>query len=290
MDDSTPAEPKTTRTDRFPRWLARSLFAALGVLVLGYGAILVYANFINDGPEAFDESDLAAVLTVSTTDAPMGDGTVPPPAETATTETATAETETTNSESTNTGTPDSESTDTETASPAGPTQWRIASGSEVGYRVKEVLFGVDTEGVGRTGSVSGGIEINGTSVIIASFDVDVASIESDDPRRDSQFSGRIMSTDEFPLATFVLTEPIELGTAPADGVTVTAPATGELTLRGVTNPVTFELTAQQENGRIGILGSIPVVFADYAIANPSFGGITTEDVGLVEFVLLLEPA
>lgn len=266
MNDSTDA-----RTQRFPRWLSWSLFTALGVLVLGYGAILVYANFINDGPEAFDESDLEAALGSTTTDG-------------------------TDDTTTVTSTPTSTVATTAASSPptSGTTQpreqWRITTGSEVGYRVTEVLFGVDTEGVGRTSEVSGGIEIDGTQVVVAAFDVDVASIESDDPRRDSQFRGRIMSADDFPVATFVLTEPIELGTDAAEGVTVTTTATGELTLRGVTNPVTFEVSAQQQDGRIGILGSIAVTFADYEIANPSFGGITTEDVGLVEFVLVLEPA
>ncbi|MFP5489516.1 MAG: YceI family protein, partial [Acidimicrobiia bacterium] len=162
--------------------------------------------------------------------------------------------------------------------------------SQVGYRVKEILFGVDTEGVGRTNQVDGSITIEGTQVVAGEFVVDVASIESDDGRRDGQFRGRIMSTDEFPEAVFVLTEPIELGTEPADGVQVDTQAVGELTLRGVTNPVTFDLTAEQQDGRIGVLGSIPVVFADYSIANPSIAGITTEDNGLLEFVLVFEPA
>ncbi|MFZ8998707.1 MAG: YceI family protein [Ilumatobacteraceae bacterium] len=261
-------ESGDVRPERFPRWLKWSLFSALGVLVIGYGAILVYANFINDGPEAFDEADLEAALTATTIELTASStATAPSPSPTTT------------------ATPSPTST-----SPESRQQWRIASGSEVGYRVKEVLFGVDTDGVGRTGAVSGGIEIDGTNVVVASFDVDVASIESDDARRDSQFRGRIMSADEFPLATFVLTAPIDLGTESADGVTVTTTATGELTLRGVTNSVTFEVSAQREDGRIGILGSIPVVFAEYGIANPSFGGITTEDVGLVEFILVLEPA
>jgi hypothetical protein len=32
------------------------------------------------------------------------------------------------------------------------------------------------------------------------------------------------------------------------------------------------------------------VFNDYKIANPSNGGVTTEDHGLVEFVLVFKPA
>ena len=260
----------------FPRWLKWSLLGALAVLVLGYGAIFLYAKVINDGPDEFDQDDLAAALdepandaSADDTDDPSGDG------------------------STAIGTDEPEAEPgpaTEEPATEDRTSWRIVEGSEVGYRVKEILFGVDTEGVGRTGEVVGGIEISGSSVVSGEFIVDVASISSDDGRRDSQFRGRIMSTDEFPEASFALTTPIELGADPSDGLSVTATATGELTLRGVTNQVTFEVTAQQENGRIGVLGSIRVVFADYAIANPSFGGITTEDEGLLEFVLVLDRA
>ena len=85
-------------------------------------------------------------------------------------------------------------------------------------------------------------------------------------------------------------EPIEFGAVPADGEQITAEATGELTLRGVTNPVTFDLVAQTSEGRIGVLGDIPVVFADYEIPNPSFGTISTEDNGLLEFVLVFDAA
>jgi len=160
----------------------------------------------------------------------------------------------------------------------------------VGYRVKEVLFGVDTTAVGRTHAVTGSMTIEGTQVTDAEFTVDVASITSDESRRDARFSGQIMSADQFPTASFVLTAPIELGVGSADGAAVTAAATGDLTLRGVTNPVSFDVTAKQDNGLIGVQGSIPVVFADYQIANPSFGGIQTEDTGLVEFVLVFAPA
>ena len=99
-----------------------------------------------------------------------------------------------------------------------------------------------------------------------------------------------MSADEFPTATFTLTQPIELGAVPADGDEITASATGDLTLRGVTNSVTFDVTAQADGQLIGVLGSIPVLFSDYGIDNPSFGGVTTEDNGLVEFVLVFDPA
>ena len=65
----------------------------------------------------------------------------------------------------------------------------------------------------------------------------------------------------------------------------TATANGELTLHGTTKAVTVELTVQRDGDTVNVGGSIPVTFADYGIANPSFGPVTTEDNGEVEFLL-----
>ncbi len=168
--------------------------------------------------------------------------------------------------------------------------WVVAADSELGYRVKEVLGGVDTEGVGRTNQVTGSLVIEGSEVSEATFEVDVASIRSDSDRRDGQFAGRIMSTSQYPTATFRLTSPIALGAIPAPGTSITASATGELTLRGVTRSVTFPLTARLDGDRIGVLGNIDIVFSDYGIANPSNSFVKTGDNGLLEFVLVFDRA
>lgn len=277
--DATPPESDSGGSG-FPRWLKWGLLGALGVLVVGYGLIFLYANVLNDSPDELDQSDLDAALAATTT---VG-STTEPQTTPATTEPATGTTPATTPATTTPATTEPADVTTPPATDGGV--WNITEASELGYRVTEVLFGVDTEGVGRTNQITGSLVIDGTQVTEAEFVVDVASIESDDGRRDSQFRGRIMSTDQFPTATFVLTEPIELGTEAVEGAAVETTATGELTLRGVTNPVTFDVTAELANGRIGVLGNIPVVFADYEIANPSFGGVTTEDDGLLEFVLV----
>jgi polyisoprenoid-binding protein YceI len=72
---------------------------------------------------------------------------------------------------------------------------------------------------------------------------------------------------------------------PAAGTDINATATGELTLHGVTREVVFQVTARIENGIIGVLGSIDVMFSDYNIDNPSNGFVTTGDTGSIEFVL-----
>ena len=291
MHETTPNAPS-----RFPRWLKWSLIGALAVLVLGYGAIFLYAKVLNDSPDEFGESDLDAALAIDAEPAtePTDDEPATEPIEEPTDEPTEEPTDTSGEATVDPATTAPTATEPTTTTPpaavAGESTWAIAADSRVGYRVTENLFGVDTEGVGRTNQVTGSITIESTQVVAGEFVVDVASIESDDGRRDNQFRGRIMSTDEFPEAVFTLTEPIELGSEPADGVEVATTATGELTLRGVTNPVTFDVTAEQQNGRIGVLGAIPIVFEDYSIANPSIAGITTDDNGLLEFVLVLDPA
>ncbi|GAA3209996.1 YceI family protein [Actinocorallia longicatena] len=164
--------------------------------------------------------------------------------------------------------------------------WKSGSGSLAGYRVKEVLFGQSTEAVGRTGTVTGEITMSGTQVPKGTFTVDMASVKSDKDQRDGQFRGRIMDVSQFPTSTFTLTKPIDLGTLPAVGAQLKAEATGDLTLKGKSNPVTFEVTATRTGAdSFEASGQIPVTFSDYGIDNPSFPGAKVEDSGQVEFLL-----
>ena len=281
MSDAPTAEPAGRGPWRWLRWV---LLGAVAAVALLYGGIFVYTEFIKDSPDRLSTADRDAALAITTSAAPTSAAPTSAAAP-ATPAPATEAPATTGAPATPVA-----STTPEPPPAAGTSTWTVTDPSTVGYRVTEVLFGVDTEGVGRTNQVTGSLVFEGTTVTAAEFTVDVGSIESDESRRDSQFRGRIMTVDEFPTATFVLTEPIEVGTEPVDGASAIVTATGDLTLRGVTNEVTFEIDASVQNGRIGVLGAIPVVFADYGIANPSNAGVTTEDNGLLEFVLVFEPA
>lgn len=168
--------------------------------------------------------------------------------------------------------------------------WTVTGDSTLGYRVKEVLGGVDTEGVGRTTQIEGEIVIEGTILTSTAFTVDVATITSDSSRRDSQFTGRIMDAATHPQASFSLTTPVDFGRIPEAGERITVDVTGDLTLRGTTRPVTFALTAEYSGSQIAVLGNIPVTFSDYGIPNPSNNFVKTGDDGLLEFVLVFSRA
>lgn len=166
--------------------------------------------------------------------------------------------------------------------------WTPAAGSQAGYRVREVLFGQSADAVGRTDKVTGTMTVDDTTVTAVDIGVDMASVRSDQDRRDNQFRGRIMDTSQYPTATFELTQPISLATVPADTTPVDVEATGDLTLHGVTRSVQVHLSARRNGAGIDVSGSIPVTFADYSIPNPSFGPARTEDHGTVEFLVVFQ--
>jgi polyisoprenoid-binding protein YceI len=184
---------------------------------------------------------------------------------------------------------------TPAASPSGPAgttatslagTWRVAAGSQAGYRVKEVLLGQNNVAVGRTSHIAGNLVIKGSTVQAASFRVPMATIHSDQSQRDAQFDGRIMDVASFPVGSFTLTRPISLTPLPAAGTVRQYTATGKLTMHGHTRQVTFGLQAEQTGSKIKISGSVPVTFADYGIGNPSFGSfVTTDNHGVLEFLL-----
>lgn len=168
--------------------------------------------------------------------------------------------------------------------------WEVATGSEAGYRVEEVLFGRDTEAVGRTTKVTGALRIDDQTVEEASFTVDMTSVESSEDRRDRQFHERIMDTGTFPTATFVLTDPVEIGSVPTGGEQVTVSVKGDFAIHGLTRSVTFDLSARRNGSAFEVQGRVPVVFADFDIPDASFGPATVKDHGEIEFLLKFEKA
>ena len=180
---------------------------------------------------------------------------------------------------------------TTTAGEAPPTtsatdgEWAVVADSVVGYRVKEILFGQDTEGVGRTSAVTGSLVIANNEVTSAEFSVDMTSLKSDSSRRDRQVNDRILDTATYPTATFALKNPIALTPEALAGSDLTVNTTGTLTLRGVTKDIPVTLIARLVNNVIEVNDTIELVFAEWQIPDPSVSAIVVEDRGLLEFLI-----
>jgi polyisoprenoid-binding protein YceI len=169
-----------------------------------------------------------------------------------------------------------------TANPAIDGAWTVTAPSSAGYRVQEVIAGQDKTAVGRTSTVDGSFTITNGQVTAAEVNVDLASMASDEAQRDEQFRERIMSTDQFPVATFTLTEGFALpSTTGIEGIKVQ----GTLSLRGVEKPATFTISGKTEGNGLSIVASTDINFADYQIPNPSIGPVSTDDHGTIEVAL-----
>ena len=166
--------------------------------------------------------------------------------------------------------------------------WKVTTGdSFVGYRVREQLaiLPAPSDAVGRTTAVDGELDISGLEITKVDVTADLTQLTSDRSQRDERIRTIGLETDAFPEATFTLTEPITFEAQPVDGETISAGATGELTLHGVTNTVCVPVEATLTHNAIQVRGSVGVAFADYDIQAPNVGFVTTEDHGTIEFQL-----
>lgn len=170
---------------------------------------------------------------------------------------------------------------------AGP--WTVTSGV-AGYRVRETFLqqNAESDAVGRTEDVTGTVTVDGEPgalrLVSTQVIVDMTTLASDKDRRDGQLHGRGIQSDTFPTSSFDLATPVAL---PADfgrtDVAVTLP--GKLTLHGVVKDVTIDAQARLEaDGTVVVVGSLPILFADYGIEAPNVAGIiAVQDHGTMEF-------
>ena len=169
-------------------------------------------------------------------------------------------------------------------------EWKMTTASQVGYRVTEDLVGglANNVAVGRTNAVAGTVTVAGTKITAAQATADLTKLTSDSSRRDGQVQDRILSTRQFPTATFKLSSPIDLTAIPAVGAENKTKATGDLTIHGVTKRVTIDVTYQLVSPtEIRILGTVPIVWADYKIPSPTFAGVAdVRDNGAMEFLIV----
>ena len=168
----------------------------------------------------------------------------------------------------------------------GDFDYEQASGSFAGFRVDEELTIGEVTAVGRTGEVSGFIQLGAGVLEAAEITVDMSTIATDRSLRDGR-TRQALGTDQFPNAVFVLTEPVALPADAADGAAFSLEAAGDLTVKGVTNPAVFALEAQLVDDVIVVVGSTEVHFDDYGVQAPSAPiVVSVEDHGIIEFQLL----
>lgn len=152
------------------------------------------------------------------------------------------------------------------------------TGNEARYRVREQLARLNfpNDAVGKTSRIEGGIAIDANGAIVKAesrFTIDMASLASDSDRRDNYVRRNTLQTAEHPQAVFVPTGFRNLKfPLPASG-DVTFQIVGDLTIRGVTRPVTWDVTAKIANNAITGEATTQFTFADFEITKPRVASV-----------------
>ena len=166
------------------------------------------------------------------------------------------------------------------------------SGTWAGYRFQEELANIGANtAVGRTPDVTGTMTVGGDQVTAVDVEVDLTTLQSDNGTRDGALRSRGLESDRFPTATFSLSEPLTLAAGAGAGERVSAEASGDLTIHGVTQPVTLTVEAELSGGTAAVVGQAPVVLADFDIDPPTgFSVLSIQDEGTFEFQIFFTKA
>lgn len=158
--------------------------------------------------------------------------------------------------------------------PAGALELVVApEGNEARYRIREQLVGLDlpNDAVGATSGVTGGIAFDAAGKVVPSaskFVVNVASLKSDKDRRDGYVRGRILQTQENPTVELSPTAVRGIGLPLPTSGSRTFEVLGDLTVRGVTKPTTWQVTATFDAGRVAGTAATTFTFAEFGLTQP----------------------
>lgn len=168
--------------------------------------------------------------------------------------------------------------------------------SEARYRAREQLLGrsLPNDAVGRTKSVQGQIVFRADGSIDPAqsrFTVDLATLQSDESRRDNYIKQNTLQVSRYPTATFQPTQATGLPWPLPTSGQVTFQLTGDLTIREMTKPVTWNVTATFDGQRVTGTATTQITFADFGLTKPQVPIVLSlEDTLVLELDFTMEPA
>ena len=161
--------------------------------------------------------------------------------------------------------------------------------SKASYTVTEEFFagalrplGIDpgfNTAFGWTRNIRGQLSINlnkfpplvGDSVFI----VELRTLSSDQDRRDEMIQRQFLESNIFPLAVFVVTTIEKFPLEAQEGQVINFTLVGDMTIREITQPFTFQVEAILEDGILTGTAVGSLTMTDFGFDPPSIAGILT---------------
>lgn len=270
------------------------IIAALGLVVIALaGGIWLYDWVLGDteaasAPVSAPALEIAASATSAPTAAPTTAPTQAVPTQAAPTQAAPTEI----------AALEAAPTEPSAAAPqGGALVYQISQDeSQVRFNIYEQLRGQPKDVIGTSNQVAGqaAVDLNdlGTAQL-GEIVINARTLETDDSRRTQAIRNRILFTDQYEFITFTPTQVSGLSGSAAAGQSFTFQVTGDLTIKDVTKPVTFDVTVMVESPE-RLVGSAQttIALADFGVVVPSvpFVANVGETMALeIDFVLAPQP-
>lgn len=167
--------------------------------------------------------------------------------------------------------------------PTKPHKLEIAQGTKARYRVTEQLAGISfpNDAVGTTEAITGAIVINPDASIAAGskLTVDLKTLTSDQPMRDSFIQTRTLETAKFATMELVpkravgLPSPLPAGNQAQVGFQLIV----DMTLHGVTKETTWNVVAVMANTTVNGRATTTIDFAQFNMTKPSLARLMSVD-------------
>ena len=172
-------------------------------------------------------------------------------------------------------TPTATPTDSATAAAASGAAWTVTDKSKATIRVREQLVGVSlpSDAVLTATGAKGSFTLNadGTFASGSKITFDLTTLASDERDRDNFIKNDTLQVRQFPTAEFVPTKTSGLTVPLATSGTFTFTLTGNMTIKGKTKEVTFDVTAKRDGSDLTATATANPSwkFGDFGMTAPS---------------------
>jgi polyisoprenoid-binding protein YceI len=150
--------------------------------------------------------------------------------------------------------------------------------SEVRFSLDEVFLGAPKKVVGVTRQFSGEITVNPQNPATSSvgiIQIDAATLVTDNERRDTAVRRFILQTEEYPTITLAPSALDGMPASVAVGDSFTFQVMGDLQIRTIVHPVTFDVTVNVlSNNELTGSASAVILRSDYELTIPNVPSVT----------------
>jgi polyisoprenoid-binding protein YceI len=164
----------------------------------------------------------------------------------------------------------------------------IPDETEAAYIVAEEFFGGAvqqlgqvlglTDTIGRTNEVGGELVLDLTAVnplVSGAFTVDLRTLTSDSDRRDNRIRSQWLESNRYPMAEFTALEIVGFPANYVEGQTAAFELMGEMTIREITQPVVFIVTAVLNGDTITGAATTTMRMTDFGFNPPTATNLFT---------------